>query len=61
MPTVNEDKRVVIVSVTTTEINNLLGAKAKQAGVIDFDPDKISIVVSPTSGMAFDITFEKEL
>ncbi len=54
-----EDKRIVIISVTPNEIINVLGAKAKEVGLIDFDPDKIEIKNSSSSGMAFDITFEK--
>ena len=53
------DKRVVVISVTNTEILNVLGAKATELGIIDFTPDNIEIKKSGDVGMAFDITFEK--
>ncbi|KKK89327.1 hypothetical protein LCGC14_2734230 [marine sediment metagenome] len=53
------DKRIVVISVTSTEILNVLGAKATELGIIDFVPDNIKIKESSDVGMAFDITFEK--
>ena len=58
MSTLIEDKRIVIISVTSNEIKSLLGAKAKQVELIDFNPDKVSIKPSKQSGMAYDIIFE---
>ena len=59
MQIIAEDKRVVIVSITAIEMLSLLGAKARQTGIIDFDPDKVDVRISETSGMSFDIIFEK--
>ena len=60
MATTSKDVRTVVVSVTKTEMVSVLGEKAKQIGLIDFDPDRIEIRDSEVTGMAFDITFEKD-
>ena len=60
MATTSKDVRTVVVSVTKTEMVSVLGVKAKQIGLIDFDPDRIEIKDSEVTGMAFDITFEKD-
>lgn len=59
MATTVEDKRVVIISVTASEMVNLLGTKAKDAGIIDFDPDSVDIKSSDDPGIAFTVIFEK--
>ena len=60
MATTGKDVRTVVVSVTKTEMIGVLGAKAKEIGLIDFDPDRIEIRNSVVIGMAFDLTFEKD-
>jgi hypothetical protein len=58
MPSTLTDKRVVVVSVTMTEMLNVLGAKALELGIIDFTPTNIEVANSDGVGMAFDITFK---
>lgn len=44
MPTIQSDRRMVVVKVTETELATLLGEKAKAAGLIDFDPDTVEVI-----------------
>lgn len=61
MPKVERDQRIVRVSVTKAELVDLLGTRAKQAGLIDFDPDNIVVAETDAVLGLFEITFEAEL
>lgn len=58
MATTTADKRVVRVMVTRAELANLLGQKAQAAGIIDFAPDRVSVVDNGDPG--FEVSFEKD-
>lgn len=58
MAETTSDRRVVVVKVTRAEMAQLLGSKAKEAGLIDFDPDRTQIIDNGSTG--FDIQFDKD-
>lgn len=60
MATVERDQRIVRVSVTKAEMRDLLGTRARQAGLIDFDPDNIIVQETDAATGAYEITFERE-
>lgn len=51
-----KDYRTVKVMVTRGELAALLGQKAKEAGIIDFDPDRTEVLDNGDTG--FEIVFE---
>ena len=51
------DRRVVHVTVSNAEIATLLGQKAKEAGLIDFDPDAVDAI---NNGTDWEIIFLKD-
>ena len=57
MPTVEADKRAVTVKATKAEMENLLGTKAFEAGLIDFLPDAVRL--TPAGPGLYEITFSK--
>lgn len=57
MAVTQSDRRVVRVSVSRTELVNLLGQKAREAGLIDFDPDETDVIDNGETG--FEIVFTK--
>jgi hypothetical protein len=57
MATTTSDKRIVRVTVTEAEMSALIGQKAKDAGLIDFDPDRIE-VFHQGQGAGYEVTFE---
>lgn len=58
MATKTVDRREVIISVTEAEMNNLLGSKAQEAGLIDFAPSTIEVV---RTGDGFEVYFFNDL
>lgn len=46
MATTRSDQQVVKVFVSQTELANLLGAQAQQAGIITFAPDAVDLLPS---------------
>ena len=59
MATTKRDQRVVTVEVSRAELITLLAERAKQAGLIDFDPDNIQVVeVDPVFPGTYNIIFE---
>jgi hypothetical protein len=58
MATTQRDQRIITVEVSRAELITLLADRAKQAGLIDFDPDNIQVVeVDPAQG-TYNILFE---
>lgn len=55
MAITERDYRAVNITVTRQELAQLLGQKAKQAGLIDFDPDRTEV---HDNGDSFTIVFE---
>lgn len=58
MATTQRDQRIVTVEVTKAELVNLLATKAKEAGLIDFDPDNIHVVEVDAVTGTYNILFE---
>jgi len=51
MATTIKDIRTVRINVTVAELNNLLSAKAIEAGLIDLEPDRLQVMeIDPTAG-----------
>lgn len=59
MPTTIKDTRTVRISVTVAELNTLLSDKAKQQGLIDFDPDFVQVSLTDPETGTYEIIFEK--
>ena len=59
MASTTKDSRIVRVSITEAELAQLLGAKAIEAGVIDFTPDRVE-VFAQGAGAGFEVMFEKD-
>lgn len=57
MATTTCDKRIVRVNVSEAEMAALLGQKAKEQGLIDFDPDKVD-AFHQGQGAGYEVTFE---
>lgn len=59
MATTTSDKRIVRIAVTRAELAALLGAKAKEAGLIDFDPETTEVYDNGVNGFEiyFDVTY----
>lgn len=60
MATTARDQRTVALDVSKAEMVSLLGDKAKAAGLIDFDPDRIQVIETDPVLGTFQITFEKD-
>lgn len=56
MATKTSDSRIVKVTVTVPELTTLLGQRAQQAGIIDFEPDLVEVY---RNGDSYDCVFEK--
>lgn len=63
MVTTIQDVRTVKVQVSLAELQTLLVTKARQQGIIDFDPDRIQIYENgddSAGNTVFEILFEKD-
>jgi len=58
MPTPVSDKRVVIITATAAEMQNLLAQKAFDAGVVPFVADHV--VLSQQNADLYEIIFEQD-
>ena len=61
MAAIQRDQRIVTVVVSKDEMRDLLGTRAKQAGLIDFDPDNIVVTEIDAATSQYEIIFEREL
>ena len=53
------DKRIVTVEVSRAELVALLAQKAKDAGLIDFDPNNLQVQETDVEACVFNIIFEQ--
>ena len=60
MATTVKDLRIVRVTVTIDELNNLISTKANQLGFIDFDPTAVNLRLLEPGG-DYEIVFEKDV
>lgn len=61
MATTKRNQQITTIEVTKAELRQLLGAKAKEAGLIDFDPDTVSVFETDPVLGKFEIVFEREI
>jgi hypothetical protein len=60
MASTARDQRIVIVNVSKAELITLLGSKARELNLIDFDPDRVQVHEVNADTDEFQIVFEKD-
>ena len=61
MATTKRNQQITTVEVSRVELRNLLGAKAKELGLIDFDPDTVQVIETDAGLGTHEIIFEREI
>lgn len=61
MATTKRNQQITTVEVSRVELRNLLGAKAKELGLIDFDPDTVQVIETDAELGTHEIIFEREI
>ena len=56
-----QGQQITTVEVSRVELRNLLGAKAKELGLIDFDPDTVQVIETDAGLGTHEIIFEREI